>query len=151
LTPDFAQSPRGRALEIGSASGHTNAFGLAKIAAVIANGGEINGVRLISNEGLKVALDKETTKFMHGISREVPISQGGYGNFGDGLKGWGGWGGSQIFFSDLYNISLGYTITGMGAGATGDPERMKFIIMELMKAVMAEKQQQGMGSNNSKL
>ena len=87
-TPDMPQSPRGRALEIGSASGHTNAYGLAKIAAVVANGGEIGGVRLLSENGVKTALDKWTTKFMHGINVNMPMCQGGWGDFGRAFKGW---------------------------------------------------------------
>ena len=43
---------------------------------------------MLSENGVKTALDKWTTKFMHGINVNMPMCQGGWGDFGRAFKGW---------------------------------------------------------------
>lgn len=119
-SPNFFQSSHGRAVEIGSANGQANARAMAKIMAVLANGGSLDGVTLLSPKGLARALDKPIEAHMAGIEMPTTFVQGGWNKFGPALYGWGGWGGSLMLFDPVNNFAIGYAMTAMGEGTTGD-------------------------------
>jgi CubicO group peptidase (beta-lactamase class C family) len=116
-----------RRSEIPAAGGHGNARAVALIHTPMACGGEANGVRVLSPQGIEPVFDEQTNgqdlvipmSVRHGIgfglpSPDVPISPSERACF------WGGWGGS-VAVIDLDNrMSFSYVMTKMGEGTVGD-------------------------------
>lgn len=112
VTPQFSGTIVWRRGELGGSNGHGNARSVALVQSVLACGGEVNGVRLLSEEGCRRVLEVQADKI--DLVAEFPMTWGmGYGLnnpvvselFGNCFKGrtmafWGGSGGS-IAFNDL--------------------------------------------------
>lgn len=104
--------------EIPSSSTRATARGLAKVMAMLANGGELNGVRLMSSNGVKIACEKPIKSY----PEEFPQNhcQGGWESHQNlpttyqpkGSFGWGGAGGSNVFFHPGKNIGFAFAMTG---------------------------------------
>jgi CubicO group peptidase (beta-lactamase class C family) len=114
-----------RRAEIPAANGHGNARSVATIQSVLACGGEMNGVRLLSEEGCQAVLEERSngTDLVLG----VPIRFGmGYGLAGDlmplGPRAafWGGWGGSLVIADMDAKLVIAYVMNRMGSGLVGD-------------------------------
>ena len=60
MTPEDVMSKEWQSAEIPAANGHGNAGAVAKVGAILANGGELNGVRFLSNEIIEKALEIRT-------------------------------------------------------------------------------------------
>lgn len=56
-TADAANTPAWRTAEIGAANGHGNARSVARILSVLARGGEVDGVRLLSEKTIDLVFD----------------------------------------------------------------------------------------------
>eukprot|EP00945_MAST-04E_sp_MAST-4E-sp1_P005702 g5702.t1 len=100
---------------IPSGNGISSAANMAKLSACIANGGELDGVRIFKRETIESMHSGITSKFM--LAFEAPFSQGGFCKFDPaaigrpkrrkGQKvdndffGWGGWGGSIWCWTSL--------------------------------------------------
>ena len=123
--------------QIGSGNGISAARNMAKIAACISNGGEIDDVRILQPETVKMMLGGIVEKSMFGIP--MPFSRGGFGAFpgmggasamrgggsSDAVKrmgkensfyGWGGWGGSMWLWTNIdskHRIGFSYTMNAM--------------------------------------
>jgi CubicO group peptidase (beta-lactamase class C family) len=59
-----------RAAELAAANGHSNAFSLARIYGALANGGEIDGVRLLSRD----AIERARAEQVNGFDRVLPLT-----------------------------------------------------------------------------
>src|SRR5262245_13473981 len=59
-----------RAAELAAANGHSNAFSLARIYGALANGGSLDGVRLLSPE----AIERARTEQVHGPDAVLPVT-----------------------------------------------------------------------------
>ncbi|HEV2174479.1 MAG TPA: serine hydrolase [Nitrospira sp.] len=127
-----SNSREAHAAEIGSATGISNARGLAGIYAPLANGGELNGVRLVSRDAVtrmslcSVATHEDATlriptRFSLGFMKAMDnrrlenakhcsliISDRGFGHVGAG--------GSIGFADPDCRMSFGYTMNRMGFG-----------------------------------
>jgi CubicO group peptidase (beta-lactamase class C family) len=127
-----ANSRDAHAAEIGSANGITNARGLAAMYAPLANGGELNGVRLLGRDTLRrmalcsVATHEDATlriptRFSLGFMKAMDnrrlentahcsllISEPAFGHVGAG--------GSLGFADPECHMSFGYTMNRMGFG-----------------------------------
>ncbi len=127
-----ANSREAHAAEIGSANGISNARGLAGLYAPLANGGELNGVRLVSQDTLRrmalcsVATHEDATlriptRFSLGFMKAMDnrrlensahcsllISESAFGHVGAG--------GSLGFADPECGMSFGYTMNRMGFG-----------------------------------
>lgn len=127
-----ANSREGHAAEIGSANGITNARGLAGLYAPLANGGALNGVRLVGADTLarmakvSVATHHDATlciptRFSLGFMKSmdnralenaedcsVVLSEPAFGHVGAG--------GSLGFADPQCGLSFGYAMNRMGAG-----------------------------------
>ena len=116
-----------RRAEIPAAGGHGNARSVALIHAPMACGGEANGVRLLSPNGIDVVWDEQCNGvdlvlgigLRHGIgfglpSPDMPISPNERSCF------WGGWGGSLAIIDRDARMSLSYVMNKMGEGTVGD-------------------------------
>lgn len=116
-----------RRAEIPAAGGHGNARSVATAQSVVSHGGDVNGVRLLSEAGVERIFREQTygqdlvlpATFRLGIGYglncpEVPISPNPRACF------WGGWGGS-LCINDLdARMTFAYVMNRMGEGTTGD-------------------------------
>jgi len=110
-----------------SVNGVSNAKSLGKILALLANGGEIDGVQLLKPETITRMLAVTTPPMMDGgIGIISQFTDGGMAKnvilgIGDGdFFGWGGWGGSVVQFSPDLNAAVSFTLNGMGKQLIGD-------------------------------
>lgn len=127
--PDATESwtPEWRQATIGAANGHGNARSVARIQAIVANGGTVDGVELLSPETIKMILEEQA----NGVDQVLglPVRFGmGYalhsiavpylpeGNYAY----WGGWGGSSIIVDIDRKITFAYVMNRMDEGLLGD-------------------------------
>ncbi|MFI2300697.1 serine hydrolase domain-containing protein [Actinacidiphila glaucinigra] len=100
-----------RRAQIPAASGFGNARSVALVQSVVACGGTVRGVRLLSRAGCDRAREEQFS----GEDRllGVPVRWGlGYGLFGDSL-GWGGWGGSLVMVDPGARMAVAYVTNQM--------------------------------------
>ena len=149
-------------LEAPSASGRASARGLAKIMAMLAGGGEVDGVRVMTEAGRDRAIGGLVHTDDRGAEKEVnpPYPLGVVGgtaftnagwytynpgeqpNFPEppppGGYGWAGAGGSSLWFDPVRNIGYAYTITGRRAGCGtqngGSTERVLNLVDGLLQS-----------------
>ena len=108
--------------EIPAANGHGNARSVAKIHAVLANLGESQGVRLLSEQTARSVMMPRISG--HDQVVDVPMTYGlGFGmppGSKRNLCFWGGWGGSTAIIDQDQNFSISYVMNKMHAGLMGD-------------------------------
>ncbi|KAI9008705.1 beta-lactamase/transpeptidase-like protein [Hyaloraphidium curvatum] len=136
---------------------HSNARALARFAAVVCEGGELDGVRLLDPEtharatarDLWVGLDRF-------FNRVVPYTHGGFAMWegtqvpnipiedewlpdGGGWTwhGWGGYGGSRIIWEPTKRLAFGYVPSGMQIAIMGDKRSAKLLLttIECLKRI----------------
>jgi CubicO group peptidase (beta-lactamase class C family) len=116
-----------RRAELPAAGGFGNARAVARIHAPMANGGEVDGVRLLSRTGADPVFDVQfygqdlvlPVTLRHGIGfglpcAEMPMSPNERACF------WGGWGGSLAVVDLDARMTFAYIMNRMGEGTTGD-------------------------------
>ena len=116
-----------RRAEIPAAGGHGNARSVARVQSVLAHGGEIDGVRLLSEAGCHRALEQQVsgTDLVLGaplsfglgyglITPDTPLSPNQHACF------WGGWGGSLVVVDMDARMCFAYVMNRMGEGTMGD-------------------------------
>ena len=112
---------------IGAANGHGNARSVARIQAIVANGGQVDDVKLLSPETIDKIFDEQA----YGTDQVLglPVRFGmGYAMPSEGapylpegkIAYWGGWGGSSIIVDTERNMTIAYMMNRMDAGLTGD-------------------------------
>jgi CubicO group peptidase (beta-lactamase class C family) len=100
-----------RRAQIPAASGFGNARSVALVQSVLACGGAVRGVRLLSPAGCERAREEQFS----GEDRRlgIPVRWGlGYGLFGSSL-GWGGWGGSLVMIDPDARMVVAYVTNQM--------------------------------------
>src|SRR4051794_29884664 len=100
-----------RRAQIPAASGFGNARSVALVQSVMACGGAVRGVRLLSPAGAGRAREEQFS----GEDRRLgmPVRWGlGYGLFGGNL-GWGGWGGSLVLIDPGQRMTVAYVTNQM--------------------------------------
>ncbi len=118
-----------RAADIGAANGHGNARSVARIQSVVACGGEVDGVRLLSPKTVDLIFDEQSngTDLVLGVPFRFGI---GYGLphpestpfLPDGrICFWGGWGGSLIIVDTDRRMTVCYMMNKMAEGIVGCP------------------------------
>ena len=117
-----------RAADIGAANGHGNARSVARIQSVVANGGEVDGVRLLSPETIELIFDEQSDGVDLVIG--IPLRFGiGYAlpqtatlpYIPDGkICFWGGWGGSMVVVDVERRLTIAYMMNKMQAGIIGN-------------------------------
>ena len=114
-----------RRAQIPAASGFGNARSVALVQSVMACGGAVRGVRLLSQAGC----DRARQEQFSGVDRRLGMSARyglGYGLFGSAY-GWGGWGGSIVMVEPDYRMAVAYVTNQMRE--PGDDGRGLEIIM----------------------
>jgi CubicO group peptidase (beta-lactamase class C family) len=133
LNPDIrpykdASSYAWRKAELAAANGQANARGIARIYGALANGGEIDGIRIISKKGIEKAIKEEimmpedpvTGKPMRFARGFMLNAEEGYGPNPNAF-GHGGAGGSIGFADPDANLAVGYTMNQMQVNADDEP------------------------------
>jgi CubicO group peptidase (beta-lactamase class C family) len=116
-----------RRAEIPAAGGQGNARGVLRAQHAVANGGEFNGVRLLSQPTLDRILDVQAA------GRDLVLGIGVTFGVGYGLNSprapispsprlcyWGGWGGSLVVNDLDTRMTMAYVMNRMGEGTVGD-------------------------------
>jgi len=123
IAPDAMNTPEWRRAEIPAANGHTNARALARLYGTLANGGALNGFRLLTQPSIDRALEEESdgpdavlplhTRFGLGFMRSTPQEK-----LGPNARsfGHGGMGGSMAFADPDARLGFGYTMNQMHMG-----------------------------------
>jgi CubicO group peptidase (beta-lactamase class C family) len=106
-----ANSPSWRRAEIPSGSGYGNARSVAAVQTLLACGGTVRGVRLLSPEGCAPARQEQYrgTDQVTGTSVRYGM---GYGIF-EPAVGWGGWGGSLVMTDPEAGLTVAYAMNQM--------------------------------------
>ena len=111
--------PNLRKSETSGAGANCSARGLARVGAAMANKGELDGTRLMSEDTWKSMHDKATIDFlMPPFPTKVAFTQGGVADYVDERVGWYGWlgyGGSVFQWHPELKIGFGYTCTLLNA------------------------------------
>ena len=100
-----------RRAQIPAASGFGNARSVALVQSVMACGGAVRGLRLLSQAGCERAREEQ----FNGVDRLLGMSVRwglGYGLFGSSL-GWGGWGGSIVMVEPGDRMAVAYVTNQM--------------------------------------
>jgi CubicO group peptidase (beta-lactamase class C family) len=100
-----------RRAQIPAASGFGNARSVALVQSVIACGGAVGGLRVLSQAGCDRAREEQ----FHGVDRLLGMSVRygmGYGLFGSS-QGWGGWGGSIVMVEPGDRMAVAYVTNQM--------------------------------------
>ncbi|MFD8716767.1 serine hydrolase domain-containing protein [Streptomyces sp. NPDC059629] len=100
-----------RRAQIPAASGFGNARSVALVQSLLACGGTVGGVRVLSPEGCERAREVQ----FEGEDRVLgmPVRYGlGYGLFGNAL-GWGGWGGALVWVDPDERMAMAYVTNQM--------------------------------------
>jgi CubicO group peptidase (beta-lactamase class C family) len=119
--PDFI------AADHGSAGGSGNAAGLAKIYGALAQGGVIDGVRVISRAGLEAAtaLQREGKDRVLGVwtrwAAGFLLSNRGLYGSNQAAFGHSGWGGSYAFADPASGVAMAYAMNLMAPNLSNDP------------------------------
>ena len=141
IDPLFAHDRGWRAAEIPAANGQGNARGAALAQAVVAHGGEFNGVRLLSSETIDLIFEEQAQG--NDIVLGMPLRFGiGYGLPNESLPYlpdrricfWGGWGGSLVIVDTDRQLVFTYMMNKMGDGTVGDA-RGAALITAMYKAI----------------
>lgn len=127
LSAETTRTRAWRAAPIYAANGQGNARAIAKVHALLANGGDVNGKRLMSEAGCRKALELQ----IEGIDLilAMPARFGmGFGLPGEWLRTpnpdcifWPGAGGALAVIDMKSRMSFGYAMNKMGSGFLVDP------------------------------
>jgi CubicO group peptidase (beta-lactamase class C family) len=134
--------PEWRRAEIPGANGHADARSIARVYGALASGGAVDGVRVLSPEGIarcatelshgKDLVLQLSTRFGHGYMLPQPDVFGGA--FGPGTRSFGhpGAGGSVGFADPEARVGFGYVMNRMGPYILMDPRAT--ILMDALYA-----------------
>ncbi len=131
-----------RAAEIPAANGHGNARSVARVAATLACGGELDGIRLLSMPTIERSIEEQC------YGRDLVLDQPIRWGLGWGLKSkemplgpnerefyWGGRGGSAVVIDLDARMSFAYVMNRMTSASLGDA-RVVGPAMALLMAMM---------------
>ena len=139
-----ANMPAWRRADMGALNGHTNARALARTMSAISRGGDVGGIRLLSEKTIDRIFDEQ----VHGddLVLGVPLRWG----IGFGLPEpttlpyipdericfWGGWGGSMTIMFPLQKMTVSYVMNKMAPGIIGS-DRSEAYVRAVLQAVTA--------------
>jgi CubicO group peptidase (beta-lactamase class C family) len=116
-----------RAAEIPAAGGTGNARSVARVHSALANGGEVDGVRILSPSGLERIFVEQIHDFDRVLGMKMRLGTG-FGLMNDSVPlspnprscFWGGWGGSIAVVDVDAGLSVAYVMNRMADGLVGD-------------------------------
>lgn len=127
MTADTANTASWRSAEIPAANGHGNARSAARVMSALALGGEVDGVRLMSQSTIEKAIEEQafgpdltlTVKMRWGLGFMLPHEGQKFGP-NPRAFGHGGWGGSLAIADLDAGVSWAYVMNKMLMTTTGD-------------------------------
>lgn len=133
-----------RGAEIPASNGHGNARSAARVGSVLACGGEVDGVRLLSRASIDRALEEQSNDI--DLVLGLPIRWGlGFGLASEKLPGlsprsfyWGGFGGSWLEMDPEARMSFSYVMNKLEVDPAGD-KRMLKVRSAVFSAMRAKK------------
>lgn len=148
----WINTPEARALEWPSVNIHANANSIAKLAMLLANGGELDGVRLLSQATVDLALSEPKAAYDPHLQSTFAFTKGGFAQFEameapfvsttahsalKGFYGWGGVGGSWFLFHPTMKVGLGYAGNGLALRGLGGPtsDRIFKAVQKVLKSL----------------
>jgi len=128
MSAELTWTPEWRQAELGASGGHGNARSVARAQAVVANGGEVDGVRLLSPETIDLIFEEQSNgpdlvigePLRFGTGYALPCEAASHLPDGQ-ICWWGGWGGSAIIVDLDRRMTFAYVMNRMAAGVLGDP------------------------------
>ncbi len=125
--PSIANTVAWRRADVSAANGHGNARSVARAQAIVANGGTLDGVTLLSpptiarifeeqSNGIDLVLG-EHQRFGIGYALNPPPTSG---QAEERICYWGGWGGSKIVLDLDKRVTFSYVMNRMDDGLLGD-------------------------------
>lgn len=124
-----------RRAEIPAGNGFGNARSVALVQSLLACGGTVRGVRLLSAEGCARARQEQFS----GVDRILGMRMRyglGYGLFGDSF-GWGGWGGSLVIIDPAARMVTAFVTNQMAAHGTDGEYRGMEVVMAAHEGLAA--------------
>lgn len=127
LDPEVCNTPAWRSAEIPAANGQASAQGIARVYAALANGGELEGTRLLSAGAIEAMTQVQARRadlllgFQDNWALGMCLNQLGMLGPAPETFGHGGWGGSFGCANLQARVGIGYVCNQMGAQLVGDP------------------------------
>ncbi len=127
MSAEVSWTPEWRGAEIPAANGHGNARSVARVQSIIANGGTVDGVTLLSPETINLIFDEQARGVDVFLDEEVAFGMG-YALPSPALPAaidrqvcyWGGWGGSSIVVDVGAKMTFAYMMNRMDDALLGD-------------------------------
>lgn len=138
--PVRANTRAWRAAELPALNGHASARGVARLCAALAEGGSLDGVRVLSPEALArmtaVVSDRDDLLFGANPQWGMGVLHNLIGIYGPNPRTFGhsGWGGSYGCADPDAGVAIGYVMNHMGPDLMGDP-RGKAVVDALYTAI----------------
>lgn len=127
ITGAECNTRRWRAAEIPAAGGTGNARSVSRVHSALANGGAVDGVRLLSQEGVERILVEQSHNVDHVLGAKMRMGTG-FGLMNDLIPlspnprsfFWGGWGGSIAVTDMDAGLTVSYVMNKMADALMGD-------------------------------
>jgi CubicO group peptidase (beta-lactamase class C family) len=133
LSPEQANTRAWRGAELGAMNMHATADGVARVFAALANGGELEGVRILKPASIARMCEVQSDRvdmllgfalhWAHGVALNTT------GVFGPNPTAFGhtGWGGSFGFADPRTGVAAAYTMNRMGPDLIGDARALALV------------------------
>lgn len=127
-----------RLTELGAANGFSNARAVARIGSLVANGGYLDGKRLLTKESIEMLLEEQVdgidqvlgVRVRYGLGCGLPTPEAAPWLPAEGKIGfWGEWGGSMLVMDTERRMAVGYVMNKMGEGTLGNPALHEYVKM----------------------
>ncbi|MSR14043.1 MAG: class A beta-lactamase-related serine hydrolase [Gammaproteobacteria bacterium] len=127
--PQMAWTTAWRRADVGAANGHGNARSVARLQSIIANGGQFDGVRLLSPKTIDLIFEEQSNgidlaigiPLRFGIGYALPDPQTVPYLPNGRVCYWGGWGGSFVVADLDRRLTIAYMMNKMAGGIIGGP------------------------------
>lgn len=125
--PARVNTPAWRAAELPALNGHASASGVARLCAALANGGSLDGVKVLSPGVLAqmtaIVSDRDDMLFGANPQWGMGVLHNLIGIYGPNPRTFGhsGWGGSYGCADPDAQVAIGYVMNHMGPDLMGDP------------------------------
>lgn len=131
----FANTAEWRRADIGGLNGHGNARSVARILSVVARGGEVDGVRLLSPRTIDLIFDEQVRgvdlvlgiPLRWGIGFALPETATLPWIPDERICFWGGWGGSMIIMDLGRRMTISYVMNRMAPGIIGSERSAAYV------------------------
>jgi CubicO group peptidase (beta-lactamase class C family) len=133
---NIANTDAWRRAEIGAANGHSNARAVARIQSIVANGGTVDGVSLLSPSTINRIFEVQSDgidlvlgiPLKFGIGYSLPNSEVfPYLPQDSRVCVWGGWGGSLAVVDVDRHMTIAFMMNQMGDGIIGGPPAIALV------------------------